>query len=260
MQRLFDSAEPYFAAWLQLHDIDDRWTESGKFVSSERGSPLYYASLCGFHDLAAHIIEHREQVNVRGGYRHIPLAAALYSRHFDVAELLFQRGADVDATGYHNQTPLQVASVEGRSDVVQWLLDHDADPNSQQDDHQSPICLAIVNGQAEVVRTLIRRDARINAVDGAADNLLHLVAFYNSLTEYKKKTNKDLLTHPLTAHIQTYKSPTDILALLRAQVLYFKKSTSGGTKLTKWLNSTVKVLHAFSSGVGLVNFIRMLIP
>ena len=173
MRRLFDSAEPYFAAWLQLHDIDyDRWA---KFKAPDRGSPLYYASLCGFRDLAAHIIlEHPEHVNAKGGHRHIPLAAALYSRHFDIAELLYQHGAAVDATGYTNETQLQVASVDGRSDVAQWLLDHGADPNSQQHGSQSPIYLATANGHPEVVRTLLEHGVRISAVDGVADTLLHL--------------------------------------------------------------------------------------
>ena len=258
MRRLFDSAEPYFSAWLQLHDIDDRWTEFKNFAAPDRGSPLYYASLCGFLNLAEHIIvEHPEQVNARGGHRHIPLTAALYNRHFDMVELLLQYGAAVDA---HNQTPLKVASADGCGDVVRWLLDHGADPNSRQDDHQSPICLAIVNGHEEVVRTLIGRDARIDAVDGAADNLLHLVGFYTSLKEYKKKTNKDLLAHPLTAQLQTCNSPAAILAVLRTQGLQFKDFMSGDDKLTKWLDPTVNVLYVSSSGVGLVNCIRTLLP
>jgi hypothetical protein len=129
MRRLFDSAEPYFAAWLKLHDIDHVIDDRGGYKSADRGSPLYYASLCGFRDLATHIIgKHREQVNARGVHRHFPLLAALCNGHLDVAELLHRHGADVDA-------PLQVASMDGRSDsIVQWLLDHRARSDSQQDD------------------------------------------------------------------------------------------------------------------------------
>jgi hypothetical protein len=120
MRRLFDSAEPYFAAWLELHDIDHVIDARSGYQAADYGSPLYYASLCGFCDLAAHIIfEHPEQVNARGGHRHFPLLAALCNGHFDVAELLYRHGADVDAL-------LQVASMDGRSDVVRWLLDHSA--------------------------------------------------------------------------------------------------------------------------------------
>ena len=84
---------------------------------------------------------------------------------------------------------------------------------------------------------------------------LHAI-FYASMKEYEKKTKNDLLAHPLMVQLQMCSSPTDILALLRNQVQVFEQSTSGGDKLTKWLNPTVNVLYAFSSvigaGVGLV--------
>jgi hypothetical protein len=68
------------------------------------------------------------------------------------------------------------------------------------------------------------------------------------------KTKKDLLTHPLMIQLQTCKSPTDILAVLRNQVQGVER---GDDKLTKWLIPTVNVLYAFSevlgADVGLVN-------
>jgi hypothetical protein len=77
MRRLFDLAKPYFATWLRLYDIDDHWNQFGNSWAT-RGSPLYYASLCGFRGLAAHIInDHPEQVNATGSRNHSPLAAAL---------------------------------------------------------------------------------------------------------------------------------------------------------------------------------------
>ena len=42
MRRLFDSTEPYLAAWLQLHDIDDQWALFGSYQDRNGlGSPLY---------------------------------------------------------------------------------------------------------------------------------------------------------------------------------------------------------------------------
>ena len=162
MRRLFNAAEPYFAAWLQLHDIDDPWAE---FKAPDRGFPLYYASLCGFRDLAAHIIvEHPEQVNARGGQCHIPLTAALYNRRFDLVELLLQHGAAVDAPGYHNKTPLHLASADGRGDVALWLLDHGADPNSQQDDHKCLLTAALYNKHFDVAELLHQRGAAVDVV------------------------------------------------------------------------------------------------
>jgi len=175
IRRLFES--PYLATLLQLDDFDDCWTEFGDSAAPRRGSPLYYASLCGFRDLAAHIIdEHPGQVNARGGRNHSPLAAALYKKHFDVAKLLRQHGAKVDVTGYGNRTPLHAASVGGRSDIARWLLDYGADPNSQQDDHRAPIYLATANGHLEVVRTLLDHKVRIDAADKDGRTSLHLAS------------------------------------------------------------------------------------
>ena len=165
MRRLFDSAQPYFAAWLQLYDIDHGWPQFTAFQEiTDLGSPLYYASLCGFRDLADHIIvKHPEQVNERSGLNYSPLVAALYKRHFDVAELLHQRGAAVDPVGPNNRTPLQVASMEGLIDVVRWLLGHGADSDSRDDKGWTPIILAAGHGHLEIIRMLLGYGVRINA-------------------------------------------------------------------------------------------------
>jgi len=87
--------------------------------------------------------------------------------------------------------------------------------------------------------------------------------FDTSMKEYKKKTKKDLLAHPLMAQLQTCNSPADILAVLHTQVEKFEQSTSSDEKLTKWLTPTVNVLFAFSgvigAGVGLVSSIRTIL-
>ena len=72
------------------------------------GKPLYYASLCGFYDVAKHfVVSHPERVNVRGGLMGNPLGAALYGKHLQVAELLYELGADF-----------------GGRDGVKWTLLH----------------------------------------------------------------------------------------------------------------------------------------
>jgi hypothetical protein len=87
--------------------------------------------------------------------------------------------------------------------------------------------------------------------------------FEKSLEDYKKKTKVDLLEQPLMDKLQTCNSPTETLALLRAQVEKSEESsTSGDIKSTKWLKPIVHVLSAFSftigAGLGLVNPIRMI--
>ncbi|KAF8261247.1 hypothetical protein EI94DRAFT_1789560 [Lactarius quietus] len=71
-----------------------------------------------------------------------------------------------------------------------------------------------------------------------------------ALEEYKRKTKKDIASHPLAAELKSCNSPSAILAVLRAQVQASDKSQCADEKLTKWLDPTVNVLYAFSAIVG----------
>ncbi len=67
---------------------------------------------------------------------------------------------------------------------------------------------------------------------------------------YEKQTKKDIASHPLAAQLKSCDNPGAILAVLRAQVQVFDRSQSADEKLTKWLDPTVNVLHAFSEAIG----------
>ena len=167
MRPLFNLAMPYFEAWIELYDVDQGW--DGFMINEKRqhGSPLYYASLCGFRDLAAHlIVEHPQHVNATLGRCHTPLAAALHKRHFDVAELLYQHGADVGLRCYGNRTLLHAASLEGSVDIAQWLLD---DARSQQNNHETPLHSAEASGH-------VGHYTSVDAVDNAGRTPLHLAS------------------------------------------------------------------------------------
>ena len=71
-----------------------------------------------------------------------------------------------------------------------------------------------------------------------------------ALEEYKRKTKKDIASHPLAAEFKSCESPGAVLAVLRAQVQTFEKSQSADENLTKWLDPTVNVLYAFSAILG----------
>lgn len=74
--------------------------------------------------------------------------------------------------------------------------------------------------------------------------------FCASLNAYKKRTNKDLLAHPLAAQLHRCDSPAAILTILQDQVKEFEQSRSLDERLTKWLDPTVNVLLAFSEALG----------
>ena len=71
--------------------------------------------------------------------------------------------------------------------------------------------------------------------------------FTAALEAYKKKTKKDITSHPLAARLQSCDSSNAILAVLRAQVQANDKAQSADEKWTKWLDPTVNVVCAFSA-------------
>ena len=81
--------------------------------------------------------------------------------------------------------------------------------------------------------------------------------FNAALESYKRKTKKDLASHPLLPSLQSCDSPEAVLTVLREQIPAFGQSQSDDDGLTKWVTPTVKVLYSFSDtigqGVGLVN-------
>src|SRR5713226_797385 len=61
MEYLFDPDKPHFAYWLTLNNIDTEPPIPSTFhlftqIDKTPARPLYYAALCGFHDLVEHLI------------------------------------------------------------------------------------------------------------------------------------------------------------------------------------------------------------
>ncbi|KAH9010699.1 hypothetical protein EDB85DRAFT_1901765 [Lactarius pseudohatsudake] len=71
--------------------------------------------------------------------------------------------------------------------------------------------------------------------------------FRAAVKAYEKRTKTDIATHPLAAQLKSCDNPGAIVAVLRAQVQRYQ---SADEKLTKWLDPTVNVLHAFSETIG----------
>ena len=94
MEYLFDADKPQFELWVTLYNIDTQPNDQATFYlfapeSETPADPLYYAALCGFHDLVEHLItKHPQDVNADGGRYVRPLVAALAGEHFQTADLL----------------------------------------------------------------------------------------------------------------------------------------------------------------------------
>ena len=203
MDGLFDTTKPHFAAWLQVHDMDERWSIFVPDSESSRGSgsPLYYAALCGFHDLAERLIMgHPEQVNARGGRIVAPLPAALSKRHFNVANLLYRHGAVVDVRNPRALTSLHVASQLDNVDIMRWLLDRGADPNARTSNGGwTPMYYATCVMHLEGLQVLLESKADINSQDDEGRTPLFYFLYINrthsSLEAMKVDTVRRLLEH-----------------------------------------------------------------
>ncbi|KAH9969700.1 hypothetical protein BC827DRAFT_1380657 [Russula dissimulans] len=180
MEYFFDGDRPHWAAWLRVHNIDP--AHSDFFPNPEvdiPAVPLYYAALCGFYDLAQHlVIKNPGHVNAEGGQLVAPLVAALRGKHYKVAELLHEHGANVDVRGKWQLTLLHCASWRdvGHVDIAQWLLNHGGDVNARDVDDFVPLYVAIFHGYLEIFQVLQdhNADLGVRTIDG--ETLLHRAA------------------------------------------------------------------------------------
>jgi hypothetical protein len=80
--------------------------------------------------------------------------------------------------------------------------------------------------------------------------------FHATLRTYKKRTGKDITSHPLATEFQSCNSPDAILAVLRRQIPTPDQSQDGDETFEKCLVPTVNVLYTLSDtlgkGIGLV--------
>ena len=172
MKYLFDANKPHFKVWITLCDIDTRPNNAATFryfapPKKSPASPLYYAALCGFHDLVEHLIaENPQDVNVDGGYYVRPLVAALAGEHFQTAALLRHNGANLDVQGRSGNSPMHSAAGCGNFKMVQQLIEYDADINARDEFGGTPLFDASDDEYLQcgsIVRLLLEHGADINA-------------------------------------------------------------------------------------------------
>ena len=181
IEYLFDLDKPHFKAWLAIYNIDtDRYgSPFSEFISHppSPATPLYYAALCGFHDLIDHLIaKHPRDVNADGGYSMRPILAALAGAHFNAAELLRHYGAVVHIRGLDGKTPLQTAAHYGSLEVVQKLIEYGADINARSEYGVTPLHWASFGRcfrGGSVLRFLLKHGADINAQAKTGQTPLH---------------------------------------------------------------------------------------
>ncbi|KAI0277573.1 hypothetical protein BGY98DRAFT_610113 [Russula aff. rugulosa BPL654] len=89
-----------------------------------------------------------------------------------------------------------------------------------------------------------------NTQSAAASSSNFQSIFSNALDNYRKRTKKDLLIHPLAARLQACDTPAAIRTILQEQIHGLDQSQSSAERWSKWLDPTVNVLFAFSATIG----------
>jgi len=190
MEYLFDPDRPHFKMWITLYDVDTKPISPATFYlfcdfRKSAAAPLYYAALCGFHDIVEHLItEYPQDVNASGGYYVRPVVAALAGEHFQTADLLRCNGAEPRVQGYGKWTPLHSAAYYGNLKVVQKLIEYDADISAEDLDGFTPLCLAsegIYLKDRTVLRLLLERGADVNARTTVGSTPLHRASSWGAL-------------------------------------------------------------------------------
>jgi ankyrin repeat protein len=219
MKYFFDADKPHWEAWFRFYDIDQYWNEFD-YLFGPGGSPLYYASLCGFYDLVEHLtIKNPAGVTAEGGLMKTPLVAALYRKDFRVAELLYQHGADIDVRDDYNRTPLYTASWVGLASVAQWLLNRGANVNAQHIGLLTPLHVAAgMDGRFEIVRILLDHKADVNARDAYGRAVLHH-ALNSSRSLHELDVVRILLEHGADPNARDNKGSTPLHNSLSREAL-----------------------------------------
>jgi ankyrin repeat protein len=193
MEYLFDANKPHFKVWLTLCDIDTRPNDDDDatfFLFAPFGksaaAPIYYAALCGFHDLVEHLIaKHPQDVNPDGGYYVRPLVAALAGEHLRTADLLRHNGADPDIRGRYWRNPLHAAAYAGNFEVVRILIEYGAaDINARDSGGSTPLLLASEGHNfkdGSVLRSLLEHGADTNVQNHFGRTPLHRASFRGAL-------------------------------------------------------------------------------
>lgn len=129
---------------------------------------LSFAVEAGLKDMAALLIHHGINVNVKESNGFTPLHTACFCRHKDIVRLLLSKGAEIHGNSMMG-TPILTAcfipspsKIRDPSDIVKILLDHGANVNDVSEHGETALILAVRDNNLRLVKLLIEAKADVN--------------------------------------------------------------------------------------------------
>jgi ankyrin repeat protein len=177
--QLFTSGTGAFTNWIRIYNMDVSWQHQNLSMDkAEVYPPLYYASLAGLQQVAIHLLENLNQVdvNAQGGQYGNALQAASSGGHEVIVKLLLEKGADVNAQGGEYGNALQAASSGGHEVIVKLLLEKGADVNAQGGQYDNALQASSSGGHEVIVKLLLEKRANVNAQEGFYGNALQMAS------------------------------------------------------------------------------------
>jgi len=211
IKRLFKPGNPHLSAWVWTYNLDDNFSGESEPMVTETpptippASPLYYAALCGFDDIAEWLVTTFSQdVNAQGGEWGTPLNVASLGGHLKVVEVLLKHNAAVNQPDHLGWAALHDASHSGHLEVSRVLLEFGADVNAEtkEPEPRTPLYLALQGGNAKLAKLLLEHGADVNIRNSRFDPL------YQALELDRPELTQLLLEHGADINFPNNKGET----------------------------------------------------
>ena len=159
-------------------------------------TPLHSATLGGFREIVALLLDHGANPNVTtGSSRYSPLISAASMGNAEIVLLLLKHKADPNLTDANGEVALLSAIRNWKPAAVQALLAGGANPDATTANGYPMLVIAVAEGQnKEILAALIDAKANVNATDPDGKTALHWVAQQNrkDLIELLVKASADV--------------------------------------------------------------------
>lgn len=147
-------------------------------LSSDRKTPLFYATRIGHCDIMKTLIDNKARVNApQDKYENTCLHESVCHKNDDAMCLLLRNDADVNACNTEGVSPLMMTfdCKQGVSDKrISTLIKHGADVNACDNEAKTTLHRATMLGYDSIMEILLKHDAEANKCDNDGESAIFI--------------------------------------------------------------------------------------